>query len=105
MTFMTPKYYTGRMAVVETPEGSVYMFPCDVRDCDGVSGYATGTFYRLSADGYLDCSEWNGPYSSLVEAEMALESNETVCHACGATMPDDDSDSCDECDSTFALSK
>lgn len=35
----------------------------------------TGYFTRLSASGYLDCTDWNGPYETLYEAIWDLFNN------------------------------
>jgi len=29
-----------------------------------LEGYPAGWYSRLSADGYLDCTDWQGPYDS-----------------------------------------
>lgn len=35
----------------------------------------TGYFSRMSASGYLDCTDWNGPYSTLYETVWDLFMN------------------------------
>lgn len=35
----------------------------------------TGYFSRLSADGFMDCTDWNGPYSTLYECVWNLFNN------------------------------
>jgi hypothetical protein len=35
----------------------------------------TGYFSRLSASGYLDCTDWNGPYDTLYECVWDLFNN------------------------------
>lgn len=58
-------------------------------------------FYRLSADGYLDATDWCGPWDSQAVAEASLEANEQACHNCGDPMPDDDSTECEACEAKF----
>ena len=31
-----------------------------------------GWYYRLSAPGYMDCTDWSGPYASLTEAKRQV---------------------------------
>lgn len=94
MAFMRPDIYLGYAYLVETTSGTEIV-PADVvtvpRDADTVlrlrvlAPYLTGApdpgaivsesfgyFARLSAPGYLDCTDWSGPYSSATEAEDAL---------------------------------
>lgn len=37
-----------------------------------VEGVVTGVFCRLSAPGYMDCTEWSGPFDTEVEARLYL---------------------------------
>lgn len=62
--FMTPdvSYFHGN------PSNSNYLDPRDPRFDDGEPGY----YSRLSASGYLDCTDWMGPYETEEEAVAAL---------------------------------
>ena len=64
--FMTPEYYHG--ACVMTDDG---WMPDDGSAADPAE-CGEGWFGRLSASGYLDCTDWHGPYASQAEALIAL---------------------------------
>ena len=64
--FMTPEYYCG--ACVLTDDG---WMPDDGSAGDAID-CQEGWLFRLSASGYLDCTDWDGPYESQVEALIAL---------------------------------
>ena len=88
---------------VDGPYG-MEIVPCDVcgsiEDCDNsaeawnqVSDYfenrecytideVTGYSGRLSAPGYMDCTEWMGPYDSAEEARRAVIETFELCPAC-----------------------
>lgn len=59
MAFMRPS------ADYFTEEELLDILPPDDTNPDG---YCAGWYSRLSASGYLDCTEWNGPYPSEREA-------------------------------------
>lgn len=50
----------------------------EVMEIEQVSGYAG----RLSAPGYLDCTEWLGPFDSAEEARREVLSLYDLCPAC-----------------------
>lgn len=50
------------------PSNSNYLDPRDPRFDDSEPGY----YSRLSAKGYLDCTEWLGPHETEEEAVAAL---------------------------------
>ncbi len=51
-----------------TPEQCAKDYGVDVDDIETITGW----FARLSAPGYMDCTEWQGPYDSKDEAIAAL---------------------------------
>ena len=92
MAFMRPDIYLGYAYLVETTSGTEIV-PADVARVpknattpvpylrDYLEGYPLpdvspsltfGHFARLSAPGFLDCTEWSGPYDSAADAESAL---------------------------------
>jgi hypothetical protein len=86
--FMKPQYQKGVFWHVQNQHGEgtivggwlVGEAPAadDFRDCiehgDPVSfEQVQGWFFRLSAPGYMDCTEWSGPYDTLKEARSELE--------------------------------
>jgi hypothetical protein len=54
-SFMKPKFYLGEAIQMELMEAGL-----DVED-DKI-------YCRLSTDGYLDCTDWHGPFSSVEAA-------------------------------------
>lgn len=71
--FMSPEIWHGSYWKVDTNNG-IELYPCDyfdsftvayVTNCDKDDiERATGFFARLSAPGYLDCTEWCGPFNT-----------------------------------------
>ena len=51
-------------------------------DSDRLSSRATGWCARLSAPGYMDCTEWCGPYRTEAEAIKALVDMFDLCPEC-----------------------
>ena len=45
----------------------------DILDTEEMPETVAGYFYRLSASGYLDCTEWSGPFATYEEAEEDLQ--------------------------------
>lgn len=41
-------------------------------DCDDPNEAEAGWYCRLSAPGYLDCTDWCGPFKTEIEALVAL---------------------------------
>lgn len=54
---------------------------CENRICSGIREI-TGYAGRLSAPGYLDCTEWMGPFDSAAEARRAVIDTYDICPAC-----------------------
>ena len=57
--FMQPKFYMGEDIELELMHADM--------DVEGDKFYC-----RLSADGYLDCTDWHGPFDTIDEAAQAL---------------------------------
>lgn len=58
-SFMKPKFYRGESIQSEILESGL-----DLED--------EGIYCRLSADGFMDCTDWSGPYATIDEAANAL---------------------------------
>lgn len=60
-----------------------------------------GFYARLSAPGYLDCTDWQGPYASETEARTDLASTHDVCPNCWEDCWETDDECievCSECE-------
>ena len=55
-----------------------------------------GYVARMSAPGYMDCTEWEGPFGSVQEAMVALEESFELCAVCGGDLDEDYA--CESCD-------
>jgi hypothetical protein len=88
MAFMVPDYYHGVFYEVEDKHGEGHLVPGDlvgkrptVRDFDDYveSGETRsfekvrGWFVRLSAPGYMDATDWSGPFKTEAEARKHVE--------------------------------
>jgi hypothetical protein len=58
-SFMKPHYYMGDQIQLEIMEAGL-----DLED--------EGIYCRLSADGYMDCTDWSGPFETIGEAAQHL---------------------------------
>lgn len=59
MAFMVPEYLYGRWAECEDNWGETNIVPADmVEEATDVVRYRYGWGCRLSAPGYLDCTDW-----------------------------------------------
>jgi hypothetical protein len=81
MAFMVPAYESGAFWRIEDRHGEARYVPCDdmgmgmAREDAGHGGAVErveGWFYRLSAPGYADCTEWTGPFATEAEARASL---------------------------------
>lgn len=72
MAFMEPDYYEGTM--VETNDGLVPRDEHEEHLHGKETSLVTGCFYRLSASGYMDCTEWTGPFETEALAREDLSS-------------------------------
>jgi hypothetical protein len=83
MAFMVP-FYTNEPFVRMTSGMGFDEFccPADVsgmqKDCTIVERFEGKWFCRLSAPGYMDCTDWDGPYETEQEAREAIESTYDV---------------------------
>jgi hypothetical protein len=69
MAFMTPVYSNER--------GESYLVPADyvgdMGDDEEIEASYNGPWFcRLSASGYMDATEWDGPYDTLEDAKTAI---------------------------------
>ncbi len=80
IAFMQPAIDFGTFIVGETTEGTVILHP-DVFETERkhyqllrgeIWIEESGWFGRLSASGYLDCTDWSGPFGSEQEAHAFL---------------------------------
>lgn len=76
MSFMAPEIAEMEMFHIER-NGETTLIPSDVFDFSDVCPLIgesveitvnKGFYARLSASGFMDCTEWSGPYSSEAEA-------------------------------------
>jgi len=75
MAFMEPEYEYGEFVRSRADFGEEFLTPSDIYseyDHGKETDRQTGWFYRLSASGYLDCTEWTGPFETEDEAREAL---------------------------------
>jgi hypothetical protein len=105
MAFLKPVYSNDDFKAVRLAGGEEIIIPADdvSEDMETLETFKGKWFYRLSADGFLDCTEWFGPFPTERAAKLSLEANENVCHSCGESMPDDYSTECQECETAFIL--
>lgn len=82
--FMEPETFKGYMWAVEDNHGEVFMYPVDYFDKEDVVHEVgkeniakfkrlQGWFGRMSAPGYLDATEWIGPFRSEQDVLSELE--------------------------------
>jgi hypothetical protein len=80
MAFMVPDYYFGQMWTCEDCNSEACEFPfteftqAEAEDlCEGdVELSRLGWWVRLSAPGYSDATDWQGPYETETEARKAV---------------------------------
>lgn len=84
MAFMKPEYHPGPFYMGETEHGEGVCGPVEVWGSPEAFARDTGAtldsvkvergwFFRLSAPGYLDCTEWDGPHGDIANARMECE--------------------------------
>lgn len=83
MPHMIPFYEHMTAYRVETTSGTETI-PADVASVDNLADYlegkqigedvetVSGIFCRLSAPGYMDCTEWAGPFETIEEAKAHI---------------------------------
>lgn len=76
MAFMTPYYSNEPFVRIENERGESTLVPQGYEDLgEGetvVETYTGKWFCHLSADGYMDQTEWMGPYDTQDQARTAL---------------------------------
>ena len=93
MAFMRPEYSNETFAYVTKPDGESYICPQgfeDLKDGDTLETIEGKWFCRLSAPGYLDCTDWDGPFDTLAEARQALADQWNCDPDTGDDLPEDD---------------
>jgi hypothetical protein len=74
MAFMVPQYIEASerypMFVYDGEAPSPERDDTNATECERVTA---GVFFRLSAPGYMDCTDWSGPYDTLDEAKAECE--------------------------------
>lgn len=90
MAFMTPHYTNDTFWRLEMPNGESEVYPELNFAFDAIKGdnnsilrredgatytltRETGWWCRLSADGYMDCTEWSGPFDTEEEAREHIK--------------------------------
>jgi hypothetical protein len=77
MPFMQPHYTDEPFAELENEYGEGLCVPADVAHYQEgyhiVEQHFGKIFCRLSANGYMDCTDWCGPFDTLAEARQHIE--------------------------------
>ena len=79
MAFMTPLYTNEPFVLMENQHGEGYAVPIYAEPDFAKEGFTTFDrvtgkwFCRLSANGYMDCTDWSGPFDTLAEARECIE--------------------------------
>lgn len=101
--FMIPQYHEGEIVSWETSDG-VFYIPAEHYEESFSAGAesvvrSSGALSRLSAPGYLDCTDWS-PSPTLEEARKHLSETYEVCADCGEDLDESvpaDSIACADC--------
>jgi|TARA_Y100000310_G_scaffold297836_1_gene331198 hypothetical protein len=92
MAFMIPAYDSSDFVAVENSAGEWTFVPLgyeDLQPGETIAAQFSGkVFVRLSAPGYLDCTEWSGPYDSEAEAGDFIEETYDVDRDTGEDLPE-----------------
>jgi hypothetical protein len=95
MAFMVPVYEKSEFVRCEM-HGEVSSVPADCYN-EADHGTAiereTGWFYRLSAPGYMDCTEWSGPFATEADARADCRETHDVDPETGDDLPPENCDS------------
>ena len=98
MSFMQPQIRKGRWALIDIGHGEEVWTPSEyVETTDKVVERRTGFGARLSAPGYLDCTEWT-VFETEEEAAAYLADQFDLCPTC--FEPLDEDYGCQDCDLT-----
>jgi len=78
MPFMLPEYTQEPFTEWQTNlNGDTELIPSEyfTSELEGyiIDTYTNKWFCRLSAPGYLDCTDWSGPFDTLKEAQEHIE--------------------------------
>jgi hypothetical protein len=98
MPFMIPVYVYDRFEIRHYDNDENETVPCDTpRDRVSVAIETTpcSWFARLSAPGYLDCTDWLGPFDTIEQSRAAIVEVFNVCPWCGARYEDDEECDCE----------
>ena len=94
MAFMEPQYDQGIYVRCEDEEGGESLIPLSYFEPEHHGkriGVERGIFARLSAPGYLDCTEWAGPFGTEDEARDYIVDTFEVDPDTGDELPEEDS--------------
>lgn len=74
MAFMTPHYTNEPFIRVSHTDGGSWLIPEGFEGPNEIiEGHFKGKWFcRLSADGYMDCTSWDGPFDTLEQAKTAI---------------------------------
>ena len=99
MAFMTPYYTREDFALIDAmPFGDSEPIPvdCVTSDQEVLETIKGKVWARLWAPGYLDCTDWLGPFETMQEAKDAIVAAFDVCPYCGAGLSDEGNGTPDE---------
>jgi len=89
--FMSLEIHDGPFVTVTRPNGESYSCPKgyeNLSDGDTAKDEPKGFWHRLSASGYMDCTDWSGPFPTEAEAREDASQMYDIC-ACGADLDED----------------
>lgn len=94
--FMHPAYHDastdGTFTRYTVPNGDTWNVPSDTplpEDTTGTEIIDAGIFVRLSAPGYLDATDWDGPFEDISAAQQHISDTHSICAECGADMDEE----------------
>jgi hypothetical protein len=96
MAFMEPEYDNGAFEIYENPRGERIVVPAgtlsasdlDEQELSLVDHTEGKWWYRLSASGYMDCTDWCGPFLTEQEARDDLSDTYDVDPDTGDDLDD-----------------
>lgn len=74
-------------------------------DCEPDCTHEPGWYARLQAPGYLDATDWIGPYASHEEALAALVEQYDLCVACQEEPAADGEELCPRCEEEAGVAR
>lgn len=90
MAFMQPQYTTEPFITYEDGAGESIAIPLEYFNSDdahrNVERIDDKHWCRLSAPGYMDCTDWEGPFDSLEEAKEHITNTFMVDADTGAEL-------------------